>query len=378
MASIDKRGGYYKVRWRDPDGKARSRKCPDLQTAKRLQRTVEQCAAEGLRWEPREPRQVPDLREVMEAYIGHCSMIHEGTTSVLYARHVECFLGWLQDREGAAARLEPGLLSRATVTEWYMALQHGGRHGHGRSLETRKKMVHAVERAWAYGHDHEEYGEFVPEPRRMANLPTDPGKPTIAPTWAEMDDCIRVAVGPVRQLAVVLRFTGLRVQQAMGLRWSDFDLDQAVLYFPGHLGKTKQEKRGRTIPVSSHLVEELRSWEHKHEFVIDSNRKPGTYHRVARQRDMLRAWERAGVRKMVWEGDSHHCFRNGFVSGLKRAGADDEAVEYLVGHSLGLRTLYTDPDALPLRSAVRRIPPVAKEASNPVVNLEERRKRRRT
>jgi len=54
----------------------------------------------------------------------------------------------------------------------------------------------------------------------------------------------------------------------------------------------------------------------------------------------------------------HHAYRKGFISELKRAGADPDAVEYLVGHSLGLRGVYTDPDALPLRDAVNRIPPL--------------------
>ncbi len=58
----------------------------------------------------------------------------------------------------------------------------------------------------------------------------------------------------------------------------------------------------------------------------------------------------------VWEGRPHHAFRKGLVSGLKRAGADTDAVEVLVGHSLGLRGVYTDPDAIPLRGAVELIP----------------------
>jgi len=65
------------------------------------------------------------------------------------------------------------------------------------------------------------------------------------------------------------------------------------------------------------------------------------------------------------------------VSGLKRAGADDEAVEYLVGHSLGLRGCYTDPDALPLRTAIGLVPAIAPKAAKKVVDLDQRRERRR-
>jgi len=139
------------------------------------------------------------------------------------------------------------------------------------------------------------------------------------------------------------------------------------------LGKTEQERTGRTIPVSPHLVREMASWGRREGYVVTSNRKVGPYDRVARQRDMIRAWKRAGVRQEIWNGESHHCFRNGFVSGLKRAGADDEAVEYLVGHSLGLRGCYTDPDALPLREAVNHIPAIGSTRDKKTVKLDKRR-----
>lgn len=71
------------------------------------------------------------------------------------------------------------------------------------------------------------------------------------------------------------------------------------------------------------------------------------------------AWKRAGVREVAWKGQPHQRFRKGFRSGLKRLGADGEAVEYLIGHYLGLVTVYTDPEFLPLREAVDLIPPLA-------------------
>ena len=78
-----------------------------------------------------------------------------------------------------------------------------------------------------------------------------------------------------------------------------------------------------------------------------------------RSRDARQAWDRAIKRYEVRsEGaeQPHHCLRKGFVSGLKRLGADDEAVEVLVGHSLGLRGVYTDPDAQPLKAAIKLVP----------------------
>jgi integrase len=111
------------------------------------------------------------------------------------------------------------------------------------------------------------------------------------------------------------------------------------------------------VPLSSHLVGILAGWEPREGYLIPTNRQ-ACRERMARPRDMGRAWERAGVRKAAWDGRPHHAFRKGFVSELRRAGADGDAVEVLVGHSLGLRGVYTDPDALPLREAVGLIPPL--------------------
>ncbi len=62
---------------------------------------------------------------------------------------------------------------------------------------------------------------------------------------------------------------------------------------------------------------------------------------------LRRAWEESGARRGVWapEGRGNarpdHAFRAGFQSALKRAGADDEAVAFLVGHALpGTRANY--------------------------------------
>ena len=108
--------------------------------------------------------------------------------------------------------------------------------------------------------------------------------------------------------------------------------------------------------MSRHLVQRVADWP-RHDYLITSNRhRGGDRERMARARDMARAWQRAEVRSDVWKQRPHHAFRKGFVSELRRAGADGDAVEFLVGHSLGLRGVYTDPDALPLRAAVDKIP----------------------
>jgi integrase len=120
------------------------------------------------------------------------------------------------------------------------------------------------------------------------------------------------------------------------------------------LGKSKQERRGRMVPIAPVLVAELAGWGLRVGPLVGD--LGGDVARVAKA--VRRAWKRAGVPPIVWARRPDHAFRKGFVSGLQRAGADRDAVEYLVGHSRGLRGVYVDPDALPLIEAVALVPPM--------------------
>ena len=49
------------------------------------------------------------------------------------------------------------------------------------------------------------------------------------------------------------------------------------------------------------------------------------------------------------------------MSGLRRVGTDPDAVEFPVGHMLGIVGVYTGPEALPLLEAVRLVPEVPRQ-----------------
>ncbi len=282
-------------------------------------------------------------------------------TAIRYARALDIFLRYLTGRFGSGP-LPPSILTRRLLADWHAALKHNGLHGRDRSDATRRKIVEVVQLAWAWLYDNDETGADIPPPRRL-RMKREPAAPTVAPTWAEMDACIAELMGWHRDLAIILRFTGLRVQQAMSLRWDDLDLVGARLQVRGELGKSRQEQRGRAVPISRHLITHL-SQMARGDYVVTSNRHlGGDRERMAQARSMTRAWLGAGVRPVVWKQRPHHAFRKGFVSGLRRLGADGDAVEFLVGHSLGLRGIYIDPDALPLRAAVDLIPPLAAQPS---------------
>lgn len=359
MASIDRRNGRYRVRWRDPDGTCRSRQVPSMEAARRLRREVEARVASGRRWEPVDASEIPRLQEALEGYIRHCHRAYAPGTVRQYAQRLDVFQRFLRERQGAQQVLRVSLFSRALLEDLYDWLLHSGRHDRPRRPSSVRKYVQLVQQVWAWAYDHDHYGPEVPPPKRL-KMAKPPRRVTRAPTWAHTDHMISVSKGWQRDLYMLLRFTGLRVQQAMGLTWDDVDLALGELLVPGHLGKSRAEKVGRIVPISTHLAAELAKWGRRDGWLIDCRRE----NRVARSRDASRAWRRAAVPPALWKQRPHHAFRKAFVSGLKSLGADADAVEYLVGHDLGLRGVYMDPSALPLRATVDLLPGLSEPGSS--------------
>ena len=227
MANIERRNGKWRVRWRDPDGKARSRQCPTKRAAVELEAQVESSVAVGRRWEPRDAREEADLRQLSKDYAEECARVLRPNTAIRYARALDLFLRYIDQVHGKGAPFPPSLLTRRLLADWHTALKHDGLHGRDRQDATRRKLVEVVQLAWAWLYDNDESGAEVPSPRKI-RMVREPASPTVAPTWAEMDACIGTLDGWQRDLAVLLRFTGLRVQQAMYLTRDDLDLGAQV------------------------------------------------------------------------------------------------------------------------------------------------------
>lgn len=364
MASIHKRGKKWDVHWRDRSGQQRQRRCPDAATAKRVKLEVEAAAALGRDWDPDAVaglRPEPRLSAAVATYLDEVHRLRAGSTSKLAGTRMDIFLGFLRATDRGK---DPPLsvLSRALMSEFYAWLSD-------REKSTRRRYVREVEAMWRTAAEH---GLSVPMPVKLP-MPAAPRKRTLAPTWEEMDACVAATQDEwwdrrggrrepnlhLYRLAVLLRYTGLRVAQVMDLDWRHVDMRRAHLTVES--GKSEAEKVGRIVPISPHLAAELATWGRREGWLVPSVRSATAgRERTARQRDMIRCWQRSGARPEVYTGQSHHAWRKGFVSRLKALGADDEAVEYLVGHGLGLRGVYVDPDALPLVAAVALIPKIGK------------------
>lgn len=364
MASVRKRGERWQVLWRDPDGTQRGESFASKRAADAHKREVEDCVAAGRRWQPPDAGKASHVDEMTAAYIRDRARLLAPNTLAKHATILDLWRRWLP---GATSGMRgETILSREMLGRFYDYLRSTpSRLGKPRTDRTCQAYVLTVSEFWQWAADHEEF-RGVPRWRAIElRQPTLPPRAP-APTWAQMDAVIVELERSTRRawlgrLAVVMRCTGLRVHQAASLTWGDFDLsgEIALLTIRGELGKTDAERRGRTVPVSQVLVDELRTWSHPQLGRVVGG--PTGRSQGRRERVFGDAWEATGAPAAIWTGRPEHSFRRGFQTGLIGGGADPFAVEVLLGHLLpGQLDTYTDPRAWKLRQAVDLVPPIAR------------------
>jgi integrase len=353
MATITKRGDAYLVRWYGVHGDRRARSCPTRRSAEQLGRSVEEEKANGRDWEP--PKPSATVEAVVAGYLKHVARTKRPATLATYSAQALSFVAFVGADEDASK-----VLSRRTLADYYDHLSAS------MTESSRQQYIQAAQRLWEWAHDSDEFGDDIGRPR-LLEMRTLESTPTVAPTWAECDRCIaelpETAAG--YRAAIIMRYTGLRVSQACGLVFGDIDTTAKTIRLRGELGKSKTERAGRIMPASPHLVAAVESWGGRPTDRIVTGARA--------EQHIPAAWARSGVRAEAYEGQPDHAFRKAFVSELRRAGADPDAVEYLVGHSSGIRGVYTDPSALPLVATVGLIAPIRITAgSGNVVALRKR------
>jgi len=346
-----KPNGKYQVRWRDPDGRSRAKDVETRKTCLELVKVVGRCEELGERYEPRGVRAEPAVEEVAQSWLRAIGSENEATTVKQHGHRLHLFVRWLRSKHPRGPlRLE--LLSVQVLKDFHAELD--GFEGKARELTTRNKYARTVHQLWAWAGDQDELEPYTPRLKTL-KLRAPPAPRTRALPWADIDRVIEQAHGRHRKLLVVLRYTGLRVDQALNLEWPDFDLERGTMYVRPELGKTRAEKVGRLVPISPHLVAELAGWGKREGFVLPVGEKQT---REGRGRDLWRFFERAEIDPMYWRRRPHHAFRLAFETNLKAARVDPEAVEFYVGHDLKIRGTYNDPWALPLTRLVKSIPKV--------------------
>lgn len=161
---------------------------------------------------------------------------------------------------------------------------------------------------------------------------------------------------PARVLVFLTAATGLRISEAMGLKWSDVDFDAGELQLTRaivhqHVGEMKTEASQKPVPMDSVLATALHDWRkqtpyrHPEDWVFASPKMKGRqpYWPETPLKCFVRpAAKRLGITKNIgW-----HTFRRTFATLLKGSAEDLKTVQELMRHANSRLTLDVYAQAL--------------------------------
>ena len=135
---------------------------------------------------------------------------------------------------------------------------------------------------------------------------------------------------PYSTLVLFMAVTGLRIGEAIGIKWSDFDGD--VLHvcrtiYEGKVGTTKTEDSDRSLPIPKLLLERMRSLGGQ-EWVFRSRENTPINPGNALKRYLRPVAKELGITLGGW-----HDFRHTLSTGLLRSGVSPKVVSEILGHS---------------------------------------------
>lgn len=250
------------------------------------------------------------------------------------------------------------------------------RYAEGTVYQTLHPMLREF---WPWATDHGVAG-LEPAPRDTRSLmPSNAvyAPPNVLPTIAEVDAMIaRITVPRAKVAAVLMRATGLRIEQVSSIRGADLDAEANTLLIAK--GKSRREKAMmRTVAVPTWLVPTLRALGafHPGHLIQHMDRYGGVYDEaMPSPRNLSQhfqsAWEKAvkdGVaRPGIWKpgnrmkASTTHTIRAVYQATLEEAGVRDAVIDWLVGHSgrSTRATSYTKPSMGQLAAAVACVPPI--------------------
>jgi integrase len=135
---------------------------------------------------------------------------------------------------------------------------------------------------------------------------------------------------PYATLVLFLAVTGLRIGEAIGIKWSDFEGD--VLHisrriYEGKADTTKTEGSNRSLPIPAALLKRMRALAGQ-EWVFRSRENTPVNPGNALKRYVRPVAEALGIALGGW-----HDFRHTLTTGLLRSGVSPKVVSKILGHS---------------------------------------------
>nr|MBA2599166.1 site-specific integrase [Actinomycetota bacterium] len=148
----------------------------------------------------------------------------------------------------------------------------------------------------------------------------------------------RYDYAPILRTAV---YTGLRLGELLGLKWSDVDLDRAVLHVRRQftrmceLTEPKTRTSLRRVPLATEMVSLLRShklrstFSQEEDFVFAATTGGPLSHRNLQRRGFELARDRAGIDPTV----TFHDLRHAFASYAAHRGVPVNVLSEVMGHT---------------------------------------------
>ena len=325
---------------------------------------------------PSRPQEQP-LVEIAHAWLDDLERARKSSTVSRHQHSLLLLLQFLEEHTGRPEdRLRGSDITTSALREYVRWLARPGtgrtRRSAGRRPGTIKKAMETARLFSSWASRDERFRDYVREPARFPLPPADDSRAG-APSWEQMQQAIVATdLEYLRRAMIVMYFTGLRINlQVMWLTWQDVDLKERLIRIrrPELCKSVYERKIARSIPVAPQLATFLQSWRddeglQQTDWVIPlAGSRENKASREIRGRDTKRAWIRAlGEWPSDWK-QPNHCFRHGFVTGLRRLGTDPEVVSYLVGQKSPFlaSSTYTDLEVVhgeAMVEAVGRIPKV--------------------
>jgi integrase len=160
---------------------------------------------------------------------------------------------------------------------------------------------------------------------------------------SEISSLLAALQNPVRALVFLVAGTGLRISEALGLKWSDLDFATRVICLHRsvvhqQIGNMKTETSRKPIPMDGALAVALAEWSTQtryhqpQDWVFASSKKEGTqpyWPEGLLERHVKPAAMRLGIAKQIgW-----HSFRRTFATILTGIGEDVKTVLELMRHA---------------------------------------------
>jgi len=193
---------------------------------------------------------------------------------------------------------------------------------------------------------HAQRYRFVPIGQNPITLVRQSGKRRGIPdilTAGEIN-ALWTASAPRERASISIEYgNGLRISEAIGLKWSDIDFDAGTAsvvraMVKGRVSDTKTEVSKKLVPLHLHQLEDLKAWRKEAPYPADDawvfashrnkGRRPYWPHMILRRHIQPLA-KRLGIEKTIgW-----HTFRRTYASLLKANGEDVKVVQELCRHA---------------------------------------------